>query len=389
VLLGQGADDELLRRALELEVRRARAERHPIPMVWFHFTDAFEDARARYALEAAEAREQGWEDERLDRLAHLGMAELYAGRWDLAEAYADESCTMTTLAEARGPTAMRFAFRSLVDAHRGRTERARSTVLALVEKFEREDQTWWQAMSLSALAFVEFADGHYERADDAVTRMRTIVEARGVSEAPLDRSERFHVAALCTLGRLDRAREVLARLEWRHRTLPRPWTAAALPRARAHLLAADGDVAGALGALDAVDPDSLRRLPFELAWTQLEKGRLLRRTKQKRAAAATLREALEAFDRLGAPAWAAQARDELARVGLRHRSPHELTMSERRVAELAASGLTNREIAASAFMSPKTVEAHLGRVYRKLGIRSRAELGARMAAAREGAAAET
>jgi predicted ATPase len=56
VLLGQGADDELLRRALELEVRRARAERHPIPMVWFHFTDAFEDARARYALEAAAAR---------------------------------------------------------------------------------------------------------------------------------------------------------------------------------------------------------------------------------------------------------------------------------------------------------------------------------------------
>ena len=61
-------------------------------------------------------------------------------------------------------------------------------------------------------------------------------------------------------------------------------------------------------------------------------------------------------------------------------------MSERRVAELAATGLTNREVALAAFMSPKTVEANLSRVYRKLGITSRAELGARMAAESEGGA---
>ena len=60
--------------------------------------------------------------------------------------------------------------------------------------------------------------------------------------------------------------------------------------------------------------------------------------------------------------------------------PDELTETERRVAELAASGLTNREVAAQLFMSPKTVEANLARVYRKLGIRSRAELGARLGA---------
>jgi DNA-binding CsgD family transcriptional regulator len=65
-------------------------------------------------------------------------------------------------------------------------------------------------------------------------------------------------------------------------------------------------------------------------------------------------------------------------VGLRQHAPGELTATERRVAELAASGLTNREVAKAAFMSPKTVEANLARVYRKLGIRSRAELGARI-----------
>ena len=69
------------------------------------------------------------------------------------------------------------------------------------------------------------------------------------------------------------------------------------------------------------------------------------------------------------------ARAELERVGLR-RAAQELTETELRVAELAATGMTNREIAAQAFISSKTVEANLARVYRKLGIRSRAELGA-------------
>ena len=61
-------------------------------------------------------------------------------------------------------------------------------------------------------------------------------------------------------------------------------------------------------------------------------------------------------------------------------APDELTATELRVAELAAAGITNREIARAVFISEKTVEAHIARVYRKLGIRSRAELGARMAA---------
>jgi DNA-binding CsgD family transcriptional regulator len=101
-----------------------------------------------------------------------------------------------------------------------------------------------------------------------------------------------------------------------------------------------------------------------------------------------LRAAVGQFEKLGAPSWIERTHAELDRVGLR-RAPSELTPTERRVAELAASGLTNREVASKAFMSPKTVQANLARVYRKLGISSRAELGARMseehgrAAARE------
>ncbi|MEO5793193.1 MAG: helix-turn-helix transcriptional regulator [Gaiellaceae bacterium] len=104
-----------------------------------------------------------------------------------------------------------------------------------------------------------------------------------------------------------------------------------------------------------------------------------RRLKQKRAAAETLAEAAALFERLGSPDWARRTHDELGRIGLRRGDPDELTETERRVAELAASGLTNREVAQIAFVSPKTVEANLARVYRKLGIRSRAELGAAMA----------
>ena len=80
-------------------------------------------------------------------------------------------------------------------------------------------------------------------------------------------------------------------------------------------------------------------------------------------------------------AGAQRARSEILEVvGSWRRAPDDLTVTELRVAELAAAGITNREIARTMFMSEKTVEAHVARVYRKLGIRSRAQLGARMAA---------
>jgi DNA-binding NarL/FixJ family response regulator len=84
------------------------------------------------------------------------------------------------------------------------------------------------------------------------------------------------------------------------------------------------------------------------------------------------------FEQLGSVLWAEKARAELQRTHLRE-APADLTPSEQRVAELASSGLTNKQIGAQLFISPKTVEANLSRVYSKLQIGSRAELGARMA----------
>src|SRR5207245_7528637 len=81
----------------------------------------------------------------------------------------------------------------------------------------------------------------------------------------------------------------------------------------------------------------------------------------------------------GAALWAKKARTELGRLGLHPGSGLGLTKTEQRVAALTASGLTNREVADQLFISPKTVEANLSRIYAKLGVRSRTELAARMA----------
>jgi DNA-binding NarL/FixJ family response regulator len=120
-------------------------------------------------------------------------------------------------------------------------------------------------------------------------------------------------------------------------------------------------------------------MPLELGRTLLAKGQIERRAKRKAAAKASLGHALAIFEEIGAALWAEKTQAELARVALRHAAPDELTETERRVAELAASGLKNRQVAGELFLSPKTVEANLARVYRKLDIHSRAELGARLA----------
>lgn len=117
-------------------------------------------------------------------------------------------------------------------------------------------------------------------------------------------------------------------------------------------------------------------MPLERGRTLLVAGEIHRRARRKRQAKDHLDEALSVFEGLGAPRWAERARDELSRVGLRSAPAptSELTDVERGVAELVAQGKTNAEVAAELYMALRTVEAHLSRAYRKLGVRSRTEL---------------
>lgn len=188
------------------------------------------------------------------------------------------------------------------------------------------------------------------------------------------------VEAPIATGRLDRSQRLLDDFERRGQALGRVWAIATGARCRALLLAARGDIVGAQAAVGrALVAHERLEMPLELARTLLVKGILERRVRRRGLAKQSFERALEIFERAGARLWEERTRQEMERLGLRRSSPGELTANERRVAELAAQGLTNRQVAAELFLSSKTVEANLSRVYRKLGIRSRAELGARVA----------
>jgi DNA-binding NarL/FixJ family response regulator len=103
--------------------------------------------------------------------------------------------------------------------------------------------------------------------------------------------------------------------------------------------------------------------------------------KQKRSARESLEQAARIFQTLGAPLWLAKARSALSRVGARSGTASDLTATERQVADLVAAGRKNREVADELFISVKTVEANLRRVYQKLGVRSRTELAVRLLSA--------
>jgi DNA-binding NarL/FixJ family response regulator len=125
---------------------------------------------------------------------------------------------------------------------------------------------------------------------------------------------------------------------------------------------------------DALAQHGRASQPFETARTQLLRGIVERRSKQKRAAREYFESALGTFDSLGAPLWSTRARTELARAGGTPDASAALTPTEERVAHLVAEGKTNREVAGELFVSVKTVEANLTRIFHKLGVRSRAEL---------------
>ena len=183
--------------------------------------------------------------------------------------------------------------------------------------------------------------------------------------------------ALAASGEVDDAARLLAVVE---RAMPDPLTAALIARCRGVLASARGDLQGALADLD----ESVRRLdllcphPLERGRTLLTRGSVLRRLNQRAAARATLLDALGMFERTSAPLWAAQARAELARISGRPPEPDQLTATELRVAELVASGRSNKEAAAELFVTVRTIESTLTRTYAKLGVRSRTELAARL-----------
>lgn len=183
------------------------------------------------------------------------------------------------------------------------------------------------------------------------------------------------IEALVELNQLERADRLTQWLEQAGRAVDRPWALAAAGRGRALIHAARGDSIAARACLEGAIAEHDRvPMPFERARTLLTLGRLLRREGERAKAKVILSEALALFDQSGAPLWAGRVQRELDRLGGRKSAADILTPTEALIAELASDGFSNREIADRVFVTTKTVEANLTRVYRKLGVRSRVAL---------------
>ncbi len=189
--------------------------------------------------------------------------------------------------------------------------------------------------------------------------------------------------ALATLGRVDQAQAVIAPAVRRAREFGAPWALGMALRVAGAVTPGPRGIELLGQALDVLDPSPCR---LEHAHALLDLGAALRRAGQRARARGHLRFALDMAHRCGAAPLAARCTEELAATGARPRHAllsgvESLTASERRVADLAATGLSNPEIARRLFVTRKTVEAHLGHVYQKLQISSRQQIRAALSQA--------
>jgi len=343
-------------------------------------TDELEPARIEYDWERRLCIERGDETFLARVLTRWATLELRAGNWDLAEENVSE---VATIVERTGQRIVRqrcLLLTALLHVLHGRIEPARAVGAEALALATEVGARWNVAESLAALGFVELSAGDLNAAAAHLDGVDEIYRQIGLGEPRLFRYQADHIETLVALGQLERARSALERLEQQGTPVAKPWVDAMATRCRGLLLAAEGDLAGAERSFNqSLGHHRELGLPFELGRTLLCLGRLQRRRKQRKAARETLQQSLDVFEELGAPLWARGARAELDRTHVRQ-APHELSPTEQQVARFAASGLKNREIAERMFLSPKTIEANLARVYGKLGIRSRAELGAAMSA---------
>jgi ATP/maltotriose-dependent transcriptional regulator MalT len=228
----------------------------------------------------------------------------------------------------------------------------------------------------TALGVLDLGHGRIQEAFD---RLHAVVTGHPRHHTAVARCVPDLVEAAVRLGRPEDTQVALDRLSAWARTVRQPWIDALLARCRA-LLA--HDVEAETHFRDALSLHEAKSRPFERAHTELLYGEWLRRAKRKAEARVWLGAALRTFDELGSAPWAARARTELGAAGAavpRAAAPEVfagLTPQELQITQLAASGLSNRDIAAQLFLSPRTVAYHLYKAYPKLGIASRAELAA-------------
>ena len=336
-------------------------------------------AGQRFEALYQDAVDRGEEHSLPSILFQLARVELLTGAWERARRHAAECHEVTLHSGQIGERPYALTIQALVEAHLGLVEPASAKIeegLALARQLGVQPAGF---ELLAARGFLEMSLGDAAGADRTLSQLAELVAAAGMHEPALFRFHGDAIEAKVALGHRDQAHALLDELERLGAVLERTWVLALAGRCRGLLSAARGDLDGSYRALgEALELHDRLGEPFERARTLLVLGSVQRRDRKKGVARQSLERALETFEGLGATLWVSRTRAELARVG--GRAPAAgLTPTEERIAQLIASGRTYREAADALFISPKTVQWNLSKIYRKLGIRSRAELAGRLA----------
>ncbi len=301
----------------------------------------------------------------------------WRGQWAAAYALASEGAALARESGHLAELGHCLFELGWIDAAQGNEQSARAHILEATETMHAVDiDRDWKKLAHRRLGLLELSLGRF---DAAIQTLEPLVQRLQEHEVRWLDYEEFPGADLAEAfvrsGRSGDARATLAWFPSLTATHGRPWMDALDARC-CGLLAGDDFEAYFIQAFSS---HAAAGDVFELARTRLCLGERLRRAGRRKDARDELRAALAVFEELGATAWAKRTRAELRATGerLRRRDPtaaEQLTPQELQIALHVAEGKTNRDVGATLFLSPKTVEFHLGRVYRKLGIHSRAEL---------------
>jgi DNA-binding CsgD family transcriptional regulator len=383
-LLGRESAVATVSRALALQ--EAAADRRVLAQPLFQtavhwwWTDALAAAHDALVHLLQRAHELGDESSAPYVLVLLGQVECALGDFESALARALQGQEAAEQSGQQTLLAYHLALESLVEAHRGRADSARTAALRALDLVPETGGRPAELVATGALGHLELAldapDAAVARLDPSVSHVRR----EGMVEPAAVRFVADQLEALIELGRRDEAVELLEWYEGNARRLERTSALANCMRCRGLLTAQAGAVDEAMAHYEeALVLHRQVELPLDRGRTLLALGAAQRRAKRRREARETLEEALSVFERIGAALWAERARAELKRISGRAATPGALTPAEERVAALVAEGKTNREVAAALFLSERTVEGHLSHVFGKLGIKHRTEVAPALA----------
>ena len=367
---GQG-DPEKTRREIE-ELVDAQSDLPTAPMAWTRgffapWNDETAEEPVRDAI--ATAVETGRYGDLSDMYIALVLLLTRASRFHQARAALAEADRVGawTTSGFQEDMARTYVYEYSGDLQAAREAAARGTA-----RGREVESTYWTAGFLAGTGFIECSDRAWSAALDALREVAEIfTRTKMVDLEQLLWAVDYADAAL-QVGALDEVEKAIGFLRRQGESV-RPEALVAADRCQALLRAARGEIEEAVQDLVEIVELEGAECPFEHSRSKLALGQVYRRAGFKAKASQILLEAAEAFETLGAKCWATRARDEAARSGL-HPTTTTLTETERRVAELVASGMSNQQTAAALFIAPKTVEANLTHIYRKLSVRSRTEL---------------